>query len=92
VQIPSTCDSECLANRALASSTLNTILRTGTTNSNDPYGANRTMNSALTTSVSGYARGEKSVTLDYSTNFDLTCGTASTTVRSLIYVTERMEG
>jgi hypothetical protein len=50
------------------------------------------MSSALTTAVNGYARGEKTVSLDFSTNFTLTCGTASSTVKNLIYVTDRNEG
>jgi hypothetical protein len=92
VQIPATCNATCQADRAAASSTLNTLLSTGTTNSNDPNGANRNMTSALTTDVGGYAKGEKTVALDYSTTFTLTCGAASNTVKNLIYVTERTEG
>ncbi len=97
VQIPATCDTTCQTDRAAASSTLNTTLTSGTTNANDAYGASRNMTTALTTKVPStqYARGEKSVTLDYSTTFTLSCGTGSNTftpVRSIIYVTDRTEG
>jgi len=93
VQIPTSCDATCQANRAAASSTLNSALTTGTTNTNDPNGGNRNMTTAITTTVSGtYAKGEKSLNLDYSTNFTLTCGSAANTMKTLIYVTERTEG
>lgn len=97
VQIPATCDATCQSSRATASSTLNSTLSSGTTNANDPYGANRNMTTALTTKVPStqYARGEKSVMLDYSTTFTLSCGTGSgtfTPARSIIYVTDRSEG
>ncbi len=94
VQIPATCDATCQSDRAAASSTLNSILSSGTTNANDPYGANRNMTTALTTKVPStqYARGEKSVTLDYSTTFTLSCGNSFTPARSIIYVTDRTEG
>ena len=97
VQIPATCNATCQSDRATASTTLNSILTSGTTNANDPYGASRNMTTALTTKVPStqYARGEKSVTLDYSTTFTLSCGTGSNTftpVRSIIYVTDRTEG
>lgn len=94
VQIPATCDATCQSDRATASSTLNSILTSGTTNANDPYGANRNMTTALTTKVPStqYARGEKSVTLDYSTTFTLSCGNSFTPARSIIYVTDRTEG
>ncbi len=92
VLIPASCNATCQAERAAASSTLNTALANSNTNSNDPNGGNRNMTSALTTSVSGYAKGEKSIDLDYSTTFTLTCGSASNTVKGLIYVTTRTEG
>ncbi len=97
VQIPTTCDATCQSDRATASSTLNSILTSGTTNANDPYGASRSMTTALRTKVPStqYARGEKSVTLDYSTTFTLSCGTGANTftpARSIIYVTDRTEG
>ena len=97
VQIPATCDATCQSDRAAASSALNSILASGTTNANDPYGASRNMTTALTTKVPStqYARGEKSVVLDYSTTFTLSCGTGANTftpARSIIYVTDRTEG
>ncbi len=93
VQKPAVCDSTCTANRNASQTSINTALSSGTTNANDPNGGNRNMTTAITTAVSGgYAKGEKSLTLDYSTAFTLTCGTTPSTVRNLIYVTERTEG
>lgn len=94
VQIPSTCDATCQSDRAAASSTINSILTSGNTNANDPYGASRNMTTAITTKVPStqYARGEKSINLDYSTTFSLSCGNSFTPARSIIYVTDRVEG
>ena len=97
VQIPALCNATCQSERATASSILNSTLSSGTTNANDPYGASRNMTTALTTKVPStqYARGEKSVVLDYSTTFTLSCGTGANTftpVKSIIYVTDRVEG
>ena len=93
VQKPASCDTSCQTARNAAASTLNTQLSTGTTNSNDPNGGNRNMNTALNqANTSGYAKGTKSVKLDYSTTFTLSCGTSSTPFKSIIYVTDRTEG
>ncbi len=94
VQIPATCDATCQSDRAAASSTINSILTSGTTNTNDPYGASRNMTTALRTKVPStqYARGEKSITLDYSTTFTLSCGDTFVPAKRIIYVTERNEG
>ena len=52
---------------------LSTQFSTGTTDANDPYGASRTMTSALTTPTDK-ALGKKTVTLQYTTDFNLKCG------------------
>jgi hypothetical protein len=94
VQIPATCDATCQANRSTASTTINNTLKSGTTNSNDPNGSSRNMTTAITTAIgsTGFAKGEKSINLDYTTTFTLTCGTTQTTSKTIIYVSERTEG
>lgn len=92
VQKPATCNGTCSASVAAASSTLNMSLTSGMTNANDPNGS-RVMTTALQTPVSGtYAKGVKSVTLDYTTAFNLSCGTSTAPVKSIIYVTTNNEG
>ena len=95
VQKPASCDAACQTARNTASSTLNALLSSGTTNTNDSNGANRSMNTALNQAngtTGEYAKGTKSVTLDYSTTFTVSCGANSTPFKSIIYVTERVEG
>lgn len=93
VSAPETCNATCQANIAQAETDLNNTFTNGTTNQNDPYGASRSMSIALSQASSGvYARGEKSVNLDYSTVFTLTCGGTTVPAKSIIYVTKKNEG
>ncbi|MEN9337804.1 MAG: hypothetical protein RIQ41_118 [Candidatus Parcubacteria bacterium] len=93
VQKPAVCDATCQTAVASASTTLNSTLSSGTTNANDPYGGNRLMSTALQTAVTSvYARGTKSVILDYTTTFNLSCGTTTSPIKSIIYVTDSNEG
>jgi hypothetical protein len=93
IQRPATCNATCEAARDAAEDALNNTLSNGTTNTNDPNGGNRDMDDALTDTVSGtYAKGEVSLSLDYSTTFTLGCGGTMTPAKSLIYVTDRVEG
>ncbi len=94
VQKPAVCDAACTSARNTASSTLNTALSSGNTNTNDPNGS-RSMSTALNRSVAsptGYAKGVKSVNLEYSTTFTISCGTTTSPFKSIIYVTDRVEG
>lgn len=94
IQKPAVCDATCQSDRNTAQNTMNSILSTGTTNANDPNGANRNIPAALNTKVGGTqtAKGEKNIKIDYSTTFTASCGSAFTPVNSIIYVTNRIEG
>ncbi|MEZ0209093.1 MAG: CARDB domain-containing protein [Candidatus Paceibacterota bacterium] len=89
------CTGTCDATRINAASALQSILDTSSTDSNDPFGASRTMTSALRTpyAVGGTkAQGKKTLQVLYTTDFKLQCGAAqaSTTIRVL--VTSKNEG
>lgn len=93
VQRPPSCNAACESARASEQSSLNSQLTNPSyTNNNDPNGR-RLINTALRTAVSGVtARGEKSLNLQYSTTFTLSCGGTSVPVKTIIYVTENNEG
>lgn len=89
------CTATCDSARTTEASALQSTLDTGSTDSNDIYGASRTMTSALQTPyVAGgtVAKGKKTIQVNYTTDFKLQCGTnaASTTIRVL--VTKANEG
>jgi hypothetical protein len=83
------CTDTCDATHTNAAAALQSTLDTGSTDSNDPYGASRSMTSALQTPyVSGGSRGagKKTLQIQYTTDFKLQCGAnaASTTIRVLV--------
>lgn len=96
VHRPTTCNAACETERSAAESALNNTLERGKTNDNDPYGATRNMtggNGALTTVVSSTsAKGEKSVNMNFTTTFTLSCGATSTSSKVYIYVSDNNEG
>lgn len=89
------CTGTCAAAQTSEASSLQTAMDSGSTDSNDPYGASRTMTSALQTPYTAggtVAKGKKTIQVNYTTDFKLQCGTstASTTIRVL--VTKANEG
>ncbi len=89
------CTGTCGAAETSAATALQTILDSGSTDTNDQYGASRTMTSALQTPYTAggtKAQGKKTLQVLYTTDFKLQCGTqaASTTIRVL--VTNNNEG
>jgi hypothetical protein len=91
-----TCDADCVADRIKDAANLTNQLNNGTTDASDPFGASRTMHTALTTEVSGKAQGKKSVKVRYTTLFQASCGLNPVldprTVKARVQVAEDVEG
>ena len=82
--------SSCSAAQLAAETTLNSTLSSGTTDANDKYGASRSITTALRTAApsnnpSGTkALGKKSLPVNYTTDFTLSCGASTKKVRVLV--------